>query len=160
MTERDLVGDTIAALRKQGLKIVIYYSVGFDHNPDPKFQDWVCLDASGEPMGAPFPGDWMSFHSPYRQYVIGHLLEITKQYGPIDGLWLDIFGQPRPSYDRYTQAAFTKKYGKPLANATPEELDAFSVRDPARLPERHQAIASARPSRTSVSPSTAPAWQD
>jgi alpha-L-fucosidase len=127
MTERDLVGETIAALRKQGLKIVIYYSVGFDHNPDPKFKDWVCLDASGKPMGRPFPADWMSFHSPYRQYVIGHLLEITKQYGPIDGLWLDIFGQPQPSYDRYSQEAFTKKYGKPLEKATPAELDAFSV---------------------------------
>lgn len=127
MTERDLVGDTITALRKQGLKIVIYYSVGFDHNPDPKFQDWVCRTASGEPMGGPFPADWMSFHSPYRQYVIGHLLEITKQYGPLDGLWLDIFSQPRPSYDRYTQAAFTKKYGKPLSKATQHELEAFDV---------------------------------
>ena len=127
MTERDLVGDTISALRKQGLKIVIYYSVGFDHNPDPKFKDWVCLDASGKPMGRPFPADWMSFHSPYRQYVIGHLLEITKQYGPIDGLWLDIFGQPQPSYDRYSQEAFTKKYGKALEKATPAELDAFSA---------------------------------
>jgi alpha-L-fucosidase len=127
MTERDLVGDTIAALRKQGLKIVVYYSVGFDHNPDPKFRDWVCLDEKGKPLGRPFPGDWMSFYSPYRQYVIGHLLEITKQYGPLDGLWLDIFDQPHPSYDRYTEEAFAKQFGKPLAKATPAELDAFAV---------------------------------
>jgi len=127
MSERDLVGDTVAALRKQGLKIVVYYSVGFDHNPDGRFRDWVCRTPSGEPMGAPFPGDWMSFYSPYRQYVIGHLLEITKQYGPLDGLWLDIFSQPHPSYDHYTQEAFEKHYGKPLAKATAAELDAFAV---------------------------------
>ena len=44
-TERDLVGATVKAARANGLKVVIYYSVGFDHNPDPKFQDWVCREA-------------------------------------------------------------------------------------------------------------------
>jgi len=126
-TERDLVGATVKAAHKVGLKVVIYYSVGFDHNPDPKFQDWVCQDANGKPMGRPFPADWMSFHSPYRQYVIGHLVEITKKYGPLDGLWLDIFEQPQVSYDRYTRAAFEKRYGKPLDRATPEEQANFVV---------------------------------
>ena len=126
-TERDLVGATVKAARKHLLKVVIYYSVGFDHNPDPKFQDWVCRDASGKPMGRPFPADWMSFHSPYRDYVIGHLLEITKKYGPLDGFWLDIFEQPQVSYDRYTKAAFEKRYGKPLDLATPAEQAEFMV---------------------------------
>jgi hypothetical protein len=126
-TERDLVGPTVKAARKLGLKVVIYYSVGFDYNPDPKFQDWLCRDASGKPMGGPFPADRMSFHSPYREYVIGHLVEITKKYGPLDGLWLDIFGQPLVSYDRYTQAAFEKRYGKPLDRATPSEQADFEI---------------------------------
>jgi hypothetical protein len=126
-TERDLVGATVMAARKLGLKVVIYYSVGFDHNPDPKFQDWVCRDASGKPMGGPFPADWMSFHSPYRDYVIGHLVEITRKYGPLDGLWLDIFEQPQVSYDRYTKAAFEKHYGKPLDRATPMEQADFVI---------------------------------
>ena len=63
-TERELVGETVNAARKHGLKIVIYYSVGFDYNPDPKFQVWLCQDASGKPIGRPFPAHWMSFHSP------------------------------------------------------------------------------------------------
>jgi hypothetical protein len=126
-TERDLVGDTIKAARKHGLKIVVYYSVGFDYNPDPKFQDWLCRDASGKPMGAPFPADRMSFHSPYRQYVIDHLVEITKNYGPLDGLWLDIFDQPLISHDRYTKAAFEKHYGEPLDRAAPTELADFVI---------------------------------
>ena len=126
-TERDLVGETVKATRKHGLKIVIYYSVAFDYNPDPKFKDWVCQDASGKPMGGPFPADWMSFHSPYRQYVIDHLVEITKNYGPLDGFWLDIFSQPLISYDRFTKAAFEKQYGKPLDRATPAELADFGV---------------------------------
>jgi hypothetical protein len=126
-TERDLVGPTIKAAHKLGLKVVIYYSVGFDYNPDPKFQDWLCRDASGKPMGGPFPADRMSFHSPYREYVIGHLVEITRKYGPLDGLWLDIFSQPLVSYDRYTQAAFEKRYGKPLDRATPAEQGDFEI---------------------------------
>jgi hypothetical protein len=126
-TERDLVGDTVKAARKYGLRIVIYYSVGFDYNPDPKFQDWVCRDAHGQPMGGTFPADRMSFHSPYRQYVIDHLVEITRNYGPLDGLWLDIFSQPLVSYDRYTRAAFEKRYGKPLEGATGAELGNFAV---------------------------------
>ena len=126
-TERDLVGETVKAAQKHGLKIVIYYSVGFDYNPDPKFQDWLCRDASGNPMGRPFPADWMSFHSPYRQYVIDHLVEITRNYGPLDGLWLDIFAQPLISYDRYTKAAFEKRYGKPLDRATATEQADFTV---------------------------------
>jgi len=126
-TERDLVGETVKAARKHGLKIVIYYSVGFDYNPDPKFQEWVCRDANGQPMGGPFPADWMSFHSPYGQYVIDHLVEITKNYGPLDGLWLDIFAQPLISYDRYTKAAFEKRYAKPIDRATPTELADFLV---------------------------------
>lgn len=126
-TERDLVGATVSAAHKLGLKIVIYYSVGFDHNPDPKFEDWVCRDASGKPMGRPFPGDWMSFRSPYRDYVMGHLVEIAKKYGPLDGFWLDIFDQPEVSYDRYSRAAFEKDYGKPLDRATPAEKAEFVV---------------------------------
>jgi hypothetical protein len=126
-TERDLVGPTIAALRKHNMKIVVYYSVGFDWNPEPKFLEWACRDAQGNPMGRAFPTDWMSFHSPYRQYVIDHLVEIMKMYGRIDGLWLDIFGQPEVSYDKYSKAAFQAKHGKPLEQATPDERVDFVI---------------------------------
>ena len=126
-TERDLVGPSIAALRKHNMKIVVYYSVGFDNNPEPRFLDWACRDPQGKPMGRPFPGDWMSFHSPYRQYVIDHLVEIMRLYGRIDGLWLDIFSQPPLSRDKYTKQAFQTKYGKPIENATPAEADDFMI---------------------------------
>jgi hypothetical protein len=126
-TERDLVGPTVRAAHKLGLKIVVYYSVGLDSNPDPRFKDWVCRDAQGHPMGLAFPTDWMSFYSPYRQYVIGHLVEILKMYGPIDGLWLDLYTQPTPSYDPYTRSAFEKRYGKTLESGTPREHTEFEI---------------------------------
>lgn len=126
-TERDLVGPTIAALRKHNMKIVVYYSVGFDWNREPKFLEWACRDAQGKPMGRAFPTDWMSFHSPYRQYVIDHLVEIMKLYGRIDGLWLDIFAQPEVSYDKYSKSAFQATHGKPLEQATPDEQVDFVI---------------------------------
>ena len=48
----------------------------------------------------------MSFHSPYRQCVIDHLVEIMRLYGRIDGFWLDILSQPQLSRDTYTKQAF------------------------------------------------------
>lgn len=126
-TERDLVGPTIRAARKHGLKVVVYYSVGLDSNPEPKFKDWVCLDAQGRPMGRAFPTDWLSFHSPYRQYVIDHLVEILRLHGPFDAFWLDLYIQPAPSYDRYTKAAFQKRYGKPLESGARTEHVEFEV---------------------------------
>jgi hypothetical protein len=145
-TERDLVGPTIRAARKHGLKIVVYYSVGLDSNPDPRFQDWVCRDAQGHPMGMAFPTDWMSFHSPYRQYVIGHLVEILKMHGPFDGFWLDLYTQPAPSYDRYTKAAFEKRYGKPLEKGTRDEYVDFELETRREfLQEIRQAISAVQP---------------
>lgn len=145
-TERDLVGPTIAAARKLGLKIVVYYSVGLDWNPDKRFHDWVCRDRDGAPMGLAFPTDWMSFHSPYRQYVTGHLVEILKMYGPVDGFWLDLYTQPRPSWDAGTRAAFEKRFGKPLESATHAEIldfDTWTRRD--FLEEIRQAITAVQP---------------
>jgi len=78
-------------------------------------------------MGLAFPTDWKSFHSPYRQYVIGHLVEILKMHGPVDGLWLDLYTQPAPSYDPYTRAAFEKRYGKPLEKGTRREYTEFEI---------------------------------
>lgn len=126
-TERDLLGDTLNALHKHKMKAVVYYSVGLDYNPDPKFLEWTCRDKEGKPLGLAFPTDWKSFYSPYREYVISQLVEILKKYGPVDGFWLDLYTQPVVSYDRYTQKAFQSKYGKQIGQATPDESEAFVI---------------------------------
>ncbi|MCP5110455.1 MAG: alpha-L-fucosidase, partial [bacterium] len=147
MTERDLVGDTLKALRKHDMKIVVYYSVGLDANPEAKFKDWVCRDAAGKPMGLCFPGDWRSFHSPYRQYVINHLIEIMNKYGPFQGFYLDLYTQPIPlSRDKYTAKAFQKAYGKPVEQATEAEATEFNIKTLEEyLQEIRKAITAVRP---------------
>ena len=124
-TERDLLGDTLKALHKHKMKVVVYYSVGLDYNPDPKFLHWTCRDKNGKPLGLAFPTDWKSFYSPYRQYVMSQLAEILRSYGPIAGFWMDLYTQPVVSYDRYTQRAFQSKYGKPVGHATQQEAEEF-----------------------------------
>ena len=126
-TDRDLLGETLRALRHHNMKAVVYYSVGLDYNPDPRFLEWACRDSNGRPMGMAFPTDWKSFHSPYRQYVIGQLVEILKSYGPIDGFWFNVFDQPTLSYDHYTRAAFLSRFHKEVEEATNQEAEDFVV---------------------------------
>lgn len=140
-TERDLVGETVRVSRKQQMASVLVYSVGLDYNPERRFLEWSCRDSEGNLIGLAFPSDWKSFHSPYRQYVIDHLVEMVRDYGPLDGLFLDIFTQPSPrewlcemihphprfSHDRYSQEAFQVRFGKPLERATDAEIEDFVV---------------------------------
>jgi Alpha-L-fucosidase len=126
-TERDLLGDTLKALHKYKMKAVVYYSVGLDYNPDPKFLEWTCRDENGKPLGLAFPTDWKSFYSPYRHDVINQLIEILHNHGPIEGFWLDLYTQPVVSHDEYTRKAFQSKYGKPIERATHREAEVFAV---------------------------------
>ena len=140
-TERDLVGETMRAANKVGMARVLIYSVGLDYNPEERFLEWSCRDHDGEAFGMAFPSDWKSFHSPYRQYVIDQLVEMVKDYGPLEGLFLDLFTQPSPrerlceiisprpsvSYDRFTEQAYLERFGKPLGRATGDEIEDFVV---------------------------------
>ena len=54
-TERDLVGPTLRAARKLGLKTVVYYSVGLDSNPDPRFRGVGVPRCAGAPHGSGLP---------------------------------------------------------------------------------------------------------
>ncbi|HVN78360.1 MAG TPA: alpha-L-fucosidase [Terriglobia bacterium] len=126
-TERDLLGLTLKALHSQNMKAVVYYSVGLDANPEPRFLDWTCLDPKRKPMGMAFENDWKSFYSPYRMYALDQMVEILKNYGPLDGFYLDLFAQPVGSRDKYTDAAFQAKYGKPVGEGSEEELQEFKV---------------------------------
>lgn len=139
-TDRDFLGETIAALQRRQMKVVVYYSVGLDYNPEFRDKNWVCRDATEKPIGLAFPEDWQSLHSPYRRYVIDQLVEILHLYGPIDGFWLDILGQPNPFYQRaygfgpafssdcHTRTVFESWNGKPIEQASEAELATFHIR--------------------------------
>lgn len=69
---RDLVGEAVAACRRHGLKVGIYFGP----------QTWISDVADDD-------------HAGYRTMVLGMLTELLTQYGRIDLLWFDDSDEPR-----------------------------------------------------------------
>lgn len=100
---RDIVREYVEAVRAEGLRVGLYYSLSDWHHPDyPAFMDsdrpyprehhpeagW--LENVGLPVQAdrhrrPSPEQWES----YLHYVRSQLSELLTEYGPIDLLWFD-----------------------------------------------------------------------
>ena len=97
MGGRDLVGEYVAACRKQGLKVGFYYSPpdwyynreysswGYRTRGTPESQH---LDMDHKPVAylKPRPA---GFQEKYVAYVNGQLRELLTRYGKIDYLWFD-----------------------------------------------------------------------
>lgn len=85
--KRDLVREWVDAMRAEGLKIGLYYSLIDWHHPDfPAWQDRqhpLRHDPSSE--GRDEKGDW----SRYLEYMHGQLIELCTNYGQIDNLVVD-----------------------------------------------------------------------
>ena len=124
--ERDFLAELAPECHKAGLRLVIYFNTFYDGNPE--FEKWACRDYRGKVISypPPWPAALLSVHSPYRQKVLQQIEELIRNYG-IDGLWLDSVQVPIFSSDEWSQAAFQKKYGKPPAAATVDELREFAA---------------------------------
>ena len=107
-TDRDFLREIADECRNRTLPLVIYWNAAYDHNPE--FAEYVMRDAAGNPVS--FPEPWpcrqLSMHSPFRGKAQQQVREILTDYGPIAGLWLDVYSQSMPSTDPYTVAAFGK----------------------------------------------------
>lgn len=81
----DIVGAFVAACRRHGLKVGLYYSLPDWRHPDyPAFTDAMRPYVFG---GYPLPpaDRWAA----YQAYVRGQLTELLNDYGPIDLIWFD-----------------------------------------------------------------------
>ncbi|MFM9370613.1 alpha-L-fucosidase [Streptomyces sp. Da 82-17] len=85
--ERDIVGEYVTAMRAEGLRVGLYYSLSDWNHPDyPAFTD------THHPYAQP-ESTW-TWTSPeqadrYRAYLTRQLTELLTWYGPIDLLWFD-----------------------------------------------------------------------
>lgn len=82
---RDLVREYVEAVRAEGLKVGLYYSLIDWHHPDyPKYDDM------NHPMrgNEAFKDDTYDFDN-YLRYMHGQIEELVTNYGKIDILWFD-----------------------------------------------------------------------
>jgi hypothetical protein len=125
-TDRDFLAELAPECHRQGLRLVVYFNTFYDGNPE--FEKYAARDPRGEIITypKPWPSALLTVHSPFRAIVRKQIEELFRNYG-VDGLWLDSVQCPPYSSDAWTAAAFSKRYGKDYATATPEERRGFAV---------------------------------
>ena len=118
---RDLLGELIEALHREGIRAPIYTIIGWEENLAQKHPDWMqlCADgtfaqnagASDGFSSAPGRYRWLNFlHPDYQDYYEAHLDELLKNY-PCDGFWLDMLVvHPKADWSDHA-LAFRKKHG-------------------------------------------------
>jgi alpha-L-fucosidase len=83
---RDLVGEFIAAMRAEGLRVGLYLSLSDWHQADyPPFTDADQPYQFGSTPPPPSPERWAR----YMDYLFGQVRELLTSYGTIDVLWFD-----------------------------------------------------------------------
>ena len=72
---------------------MLYFNAISDGNPE--FDEWAMVDREGKPIvfGAAWPTRYQTLHSPFRQKCLDQVRELMGNYGPIHGIWFDIFGE-------------------------------------------------------------------
>ena len=86
----DVIGQLIAEARPRGMRVIPYFSVGFDAYATGTHPEWLHVDSHGEPRSTPTgPFQWACLNSPYRDYCLQQIEELIDNY-EVDGVWLDI----------------------------------------------------------------------
>jgi hypothetical protein len=127
-TSRDFVRDVSDACHRGNLRVVYYFNSVSDGNPE--FDEWSLLDREGKPIvfSPRWPTRYQTLHSPFREVSVRQMRELLTQYGRVDGLWLDIFGERLHTSSKWVARAYEETYGEPFAQASPERLSEFNAR--------------------------------
>ena len=83
--KRDLIAEYVEALREEGLKVGLYFSLIDWHHPDyPKYNDWH------HPMSGveAYKDEVIDFDN-YLNYMHNQVEELVTNYGKLDILWFD-----------------------------------------------------------------------
>ncbi len=97
--QRDLLGETIEACHKAGIRAPIYMSVGWDEYAAATHMEWRQIHPGTGCFVGPAPREpgwrWMCINTEYRHYVLAQVREICRMY-PVDGFFFDILMQVEP----------------------------------------------------------------
>ncbi|MCE0499410.1 MAG: alpha-L-fucosidase [Methylacidiphilales bacterium] len=121
---RDLMGEMIEALHREGIRCPIYTTVGWEEDAAHRFPAWRQLRKDGTfasvNAGGKAPGPWkfLNFlHSDYQDYIEAHVREILSGY-EVDGLFFDILFFAEDACWSDEALAFRRQYG--FLNSDPE----------------------------------------
>lgn len=130
--KRDLLGEQIEALHREGIRAPIYTTIVWEENVAQRFPEWRQLTREGRfagwqvgPDGKPgHVATWQfnNFLDPrYQDYIEAHVREICGRYGKdVDGFFFDILFFANNACWSDASVAFREKHG-----LTADDLDAF-----------------------------------
>jgi hypothetical protein len=139
-TKRDFVRELAAACQRHDLRLVFYFNAVSDGNPE--YDAWATRDRQGKPIVfAPiWPTRYQTLHSPFREKALAQARELLTQYGPIDGIWHDIFGERLDTSSPWVAAGYEKMYGEKFEKASGSRLAEFDARTLADWLDRLEAV--------------------
>jgi hypothetical protein len=108
----DLMGEQIEACREIGVRVNIYFTVGWSANDAKEHPEWALLDKDGsneyrdqfKTLGAEDPIKGWEYLPPegeYAELVYRQVEELVKNY-EVDGIWFDIINPHRINYNQYS----------------------------------------------------------
>ena len=127
-TKRDFVRELAAACQRQGLPLVLYFNAVSDGNPE--FDEWATLDKQGKPIvfSPRWPTRYQTLHSPFRRKAVEQVRELLTNYGPIHGVWHDIFHERLGTSSPWIAKGYQEMFGEPFDKASSARLAEFNAR--------------------------------
>lgn len=123
MGDRDWLGETIAALRKADIKVILYYSLLFNNRCFDDHPEWRVIDCEGKPSRSKergklmFSGTRYGIVCPnnleYREFVKQQMQELLSGYD-CDGVFHDMCFWSGLCYCPACEERFEKEIGQPM----------------------------------------------
>jgi len=118
---RDLMGEMIEALHREGIRAPIYTTVAWEEDVAQKHPEWRQMRHDGtfariqnpDPSRPPAPGGWRFnnfLHPDYQDYIEAHVREILGGYD-VDGLFFDILFFDADACWSESSTKFRQKHG-------------------------------------------------
>ncbi len=118
--QRDYLGELSAALKRHGLRVMVYFAPGCDQEVGLTHPEWQRFNERGEVL-TDLPAGRMCLYSPYTdEVVIPQLQEITRQYDFdaffLDGAFHEWFYE-LPCFCQFCREGFRRETGGEIPNS-------------------------------------------
>ena len=117
---QDLFGEVLSGVKKHGVNVEAYTTVGWDEDSARKHPEWVMLTGEHQPIrmnDGKFAAkwSWLCLNSPYRDYFLRQMDELIGNYD-FEGLFLDIMINHRAvvCYNPYCLRKWKQMYGSEM----------------------------------------------